>query len=534
LVIQCREKAKKLGWNTHSSVEADYWLALQLAKSDACETYGMADVVDTTYLWLFGQKKARELDRWESYEFEMRKLWPTIYRMEARGMHVFPDRLDSLIEECQSAAEDFRKKLAFLADSPSFNPGSTTQLCKLLFEKRGLQPAKFSPKTGNPSTAMESLEDYKSRPGENNGDEAVDHLIRYRESSKAISSFFRPFHEAKVPDRFADDGKPQYVIHTKIRQAGKRTGRLSATDPNLQGIPDPDSGRSDSQIDGRRPFGPRPGRLWMLADYSQLEVRTFAAASRYQKLIDILNEGRDLHTEATEGIWGGQDNERAVRAAMIALRTGDRREATEWLDGFDWEIVRAEASLDLKLSRNKGKPFFFTRMFGGGPKSIGAKLQISQMEARKLIKAYDKTLPGVIEFVREQGRQAMKTGYVTTLYGRKLDMPQGEEHKASPYIVQGTAADLVKRAMVSCEEYLLSEGIEGNGYGLILQIHDELIFELPWNGPEEQASTIQTVRILLRIMESQEDYIELATPVEAKFTTTSWADTTKNIKELVA
>jgi DNA polymerase I-like protein with 3'-5' exonuclease and polymerase domains len=372
-------------------------------------------------------------------------------------------------------------------------------------------------------------------------------LLAYRAADKGITSFFNAYHSFKVKE---GEG---WAIHPNIRQFGKLTARLSCSDPNLQGLTDAAGGRSHSDVPARKPFGPRPGFLWFLFDYNQLEVRTFAAASRYDKLIDILKSDRDLHSEATNGIWGGKDNPRAIKAAQRALGTlpvPDRRQyeeknrheiggsldraarkaakedndvmknidpekAKEWLASFDFDIVKAEASVGKKTSRNKGKPFFFTRMFGGGEKSISDKLHCSLEEARGLISDYDATLPGVIGFVRSMGQLGKKQGYVETLYGRVLDLKRGEEYKASPYIVQGTAADLVKRALVTCENYLQKLKI---ATGLLLQIHDELIFELPHD------AAFSTIADLKRIVEAEGKRIDLEVPCKIKVVERYWSE----------
>jgi len=505
VVMAARKQANKKGWNTSNFTAADYWIPKQLdPNSSDCEKYAVNDAIRTMALWFLLDTLLDDLKRRESYNFEMQELYWVIYSMEARGLAIYPDVLDEEIEKCKNRAEMARQTLCEKSGKSDFNPGSYPQVSKLLFDTCKLTSA-IRTKGGSPSTKTEALQDHNNHP-------AVKALVEYRTAAKGISGFFEPYHKFKVR---SNDGT--WVIHPNIRQAGKKTGRLSCSRPNLQGVADSEGGRSDSNVPARKPFGPRPNFAWFLFDYNQLEVRTFAAASKYDKLIDILLSGRDLHTETTNGIWGGRGNPRAIEAAMHALNTRDWRKAREWLKKFQYDIVKAEASLGKKTSRSKGKPFFFTRMFGGGKKSISEKLRCSIAEAAKLINSYDLTLPGVIGFVRRMETIGKKQRYVETLYGRKLDLPYDEWHKASPYIVQGTAADLIKRAMINCDSFIRKKGIPG---GLLLQIHDELIFELPTNVNDE------IILELKCIMEAEGDTIGMEVPCKVKLVTKHWSETT--------
>lgn len=503
--INLRKTAKALEWKIHTAVAPDFWIVGQLNPLDyRCEEYLMNDAERTMLLWLAVQHHLQELGREESYEFEMKTLFPVIQRMKGRGMDYHPDRNSAMIKRFQRQREKVRKPLAKMAGRPDFNPNSTPQLGEFLFKKEKLPVLSLTEK-GNPSTSSDSLAKYPEC-------KAIKLIKEWRQADKAITGFFNQYEKAAV----FDDGR--WKIKPNIRQHGKKTGRFSSADPNMQGAADMEGGRGDSKIPARASFGPYPGWFWVIIDYNQLEVRTFAAASQYQKLIDILLEGRDLHTEATNGIWGGRDNGRAVKAAMAVLErkthppeghTSLREAAIKLLRKFDYDIVELEAASGLKTSRNKGKPFFFTRMFGGGKKSISAKLNCSYDEADELIGSYDATLPGVIQYVRQAEKVSRQKGYVTTLYGRQLDLPIDEERKASPFIVQGTAADVIKRAMIDCEEYLNRLGMPSED-GLIMQIHDELIFRLPvWTHP-------RVARKLGEIMERQGDAIGIPCPVKVK------------------
>lgn len=505
LVVSCRLKAKKLNWKIHDSVEADYWIPKQLFPSDrTCEIYAVKDAVRTMELWLQTVEFMEQSKRFDSYLFEMRKLAPILREMENRGMTIDPDVIADEIDNCVFEREKAKRVLCKIAKKPDLNPNSDPQIRKLLFQDLKLEPTILTEKGQQPSTSSEALKDHSDNS-------TVQILMRYRHFDKGISSFFEPFNEYRVHDKRTGS----WIIHPNIRQAGKLTARLSCSNPNLQGLTDAEGGRSESEVPARKPFGPRSGYVWILADYNQLEVRTFAAASKYQLLIDILRSGRDLHTEATNGIWGGKGNDRAIAAAMHALGTTNEGEANKWLASFDYDIVKAEASVGKKTSRNKGKPFFFTRMFGGGPDSISEKLKCSWQDAKELINSYDETLPGVIEFVRQMAKIGESQGYIETMYGRKLDFEPHQEYKASPYVVQGTAADLVKRALIECDEYNKKKRVDG---GLLLQIHDELIFEFKDSVDKSHIDNLKT------IMEAQERYIGLEVPCKMKIVKRYWSE----------
>lgn len=510
--IAARRYGDKEGWTLGPKVQTDYWMCrAKDPKDDTCKTYSIKDAERTIALWVLSESFLKEQGRWDTYLFEMRELFPVIERMIDHGLYCDTDVCDAEIIHCYRKRDALGKELRKLAGW-EFDPSSDQQTKRYLFEGEPYKltpgfytkPSKTHP-NGQPSSSQDSLELVAHEP-------QVAQLLEWRQWDKGATSFFIPYTEAVTNDQ---NSYP--VIFPRFKQHGKKTRRLSVSAPNLQGVADDQGGRGNSMIPARKPFRPRHGHAWILIDYSQLETRTFAFVSGYDLLIDLLMHA-DLHTKTTEDIWGGHNNPRAIKAACVALSTSDTREAHIWLSQFDYRIVEAEASLGLKTSRNKGKPFFFTRMFGGGAKSISEKLHCPKAEARSLVIAYDNGLPGVIKFVRQADKEAKENhNIVETAYGTEIDVI--DTYKASPYRVQGTAAELVKHAMIDCDAYLETLDLETGG--MLLQIHDELIFEVPEYIVREYP---QVVRTLKNIMETQADPLNerldlpgrIDTPVEVK------------------
>jgi len=498
-VIKSRRSAKIKGWQVAESTECDYWIPKQLdASNDLCEVYAVNDARRTMNLWQLIEPKLNRTGRYGTYRWEMDVLRPVLSRMETWGMRVHPSVIKEEIETCRTIQQVAQWHLNRIAGE-TVNPGSHPQVKKLLFEKLNLEVKDWT-KTGQPSTSTEALAHLSDSP-------AVRQIIRYRAAAKAVTSFFEKYEHYMTKDG---------TIHPQIRQIGTATARLSCYGINLQAITGTEGGKSKKAISAKKPLGPRNGFRWFLFDYNQLEVRTFAAASQYSKLIDFLDRNEDMHTYYTNIVWGGRENFRTLHAAMEALNTKDEDRAHDWLEEFDYDIVRAEASLGKKTSRNKGKPFFFTRMFGGGPRAISAALKCTYEEAQEYIHAYDRAFPGIIKFVQQKEEEGRKNGYVTTLYGRELDLMSGDEIKASPYIVAGTAADLVKHSMVQCDQFLRREKIPG---GMVMQIHDELIFELPRRVEDEVIQQLKT------LMEDEKQTIGLEVPCKVKVADRYWSET---------
>jgi len=316
------------------------------------------------------------------------------------------------------------------AAGTDFNIQSTPQLRHVLFEKLQL-PVLKKTKTG-PSTDADVLEELAAM-----GHEVPQLLLEYREVSKLLSTYL----EALPATVDQATGR----IHTSFNQIGAATGRLSSTEPNLQNIPV----RSQRGEAIRRGFVPRPGWKFVVADYSQIELRLLAHLSGDPAFVAAFRSGGDIHRQTASGIFG------------VPL-----------------EAVTAE-------QRSRAKTINFATIYGQGAHSLSRQLGISREEAKRFIDEYFQRFAGVRQYLDGAVASAREKGYAETIFGRRRYIPELKdknfnirsfgERTATNSPIQGSAADLIKIAMVRIAEALR----RGGQARLVLQVHDELVVEAP-------------------------------------------------------
>src|SRR5216110_1518455 len=367
-------------------------------------------------------------------------LLPVLVDMEWRGVRIDVARLSEI-------SRTFAAELAALertihqAAGTDFNINSTPQLRHVLFEKHQLPVIKKT-KTG-PSTDYEVLEQLADM-----GHEVPRLLIEYRELSKLKSTYV--------------DALPGFInpltgrIHTSFNQTGAATGRLSSSDPNLQNIPV----RTPRGEIIRRAFVAPPGAMLLTADYSQIELRLLAHLSGDPAFVAAFEQGGDIHRQT---------------AAIIFDVTQDQ--------------VTAEM-------RARAKTINFATIYGQGPFALSRQLGITQEEAKEFIREYFARFSGVRAWLDRTVAMAREHGYVETLFGRRRYIPELKdrnynilafgERTATNSPLQGSAADLIKIAMIRIARALKEQGLASR---MILQVHDELVVEVP-NGEEEAATDV--------------------------------------------
>ena len=356
-------------------------------------------------------------------------LIPILARMEIAGIGVDRVFLEDL-------GEDLRKRLADLeagiheAAGGAFNVNSTLQLREVLFDRLGLPVIKKTPK-GAPSTDASVLEKLRAEHP------VVSDLLTYRELEKLRSTYV----DALL--RLIDvDGR----VRGRFNQTGAATGRLSQEQPNLQNIPV----RSEEGRAIRRAFVAEEGHVFLVADYSQIELRILAHLSGDPGLVEAFTKDLDIHT--------------ATAARVAAITPG-------------------EVTPD---QRRRAKMINFGLLYGMEAFGLAQRLEIERDEAQEHIDEYFAQFPEVQEFMRGIVDEARSTGYTTTLLGRRRYLPelassnfrdrQMGERMALNAPIQGSAADIIKKAMVSLDERLDAEGRSSQ---MLLQIHDELVIEVP-------------------------------------------------------
>jgi DNA polymerase-1 len=365
-------------------------------------------------------------------------LVPVLVRMEEAGIQLDSEYLKSMSGELGEEIAGLEQEI-YKQAGETFNLNSPQQLGFVLFEKMGLPALKKTQKTKSYSTGAETLEELARR-----GYPIAQLLLRYRELTKLKSTYIDA-----LPEMVGPDGR----IHTRFNQAVAATGRLSSTNPNLQNIPV----RTELGQRIRRAFVAPPGQVLLVADYSQIELRILAHIADEKALIDAFAAGEDIH--------------RATAAVVLGVAP---------------ELVNAE-------QRRAAKTINFGILYGMSAFGLSQELKISTKEADKFITAYMDRYPGVKRYMEETLEGAEREGKVETLYGRVRWMPdiksknwnlrENARRMAINARIQGTAADILKLAMIAVDRRLRDEQ---PGARLLLTVHDELVLEVP----EEQVEPV--------------------------------------------
>lgn len=396
-------------------------------------------------------------------------LVPVLAKMERTGMLVDPDRLHSLSEGLATQITEVERSIRDLAGDETFNIGSPMQLSHVLFDVMGL-PTKGLKKTkrGYYSTNAKVLSDLAR------DHEIVRLILDWREKSKIKSTYL----DTLGPLR-RGDGR----VHTTYNQTITATGRLSSSDPNLQNIPT----RSELGRTVKTAFSAGEGSVFLAVDYSQIELRLLAHLSGDEHLVRAFNEGEDFHAETAARVFG---------------------------------VPVSEVTPDL---RSRAKAVNFGIVYGQQAYGLSQSLHISMAEARDMIDRYYEAYPGVRTFLDNVVARAKQTGYAETMYGRRRHIPELKaknpqlrgfgERTAMNHPMQGTAADIIKIAMVRVSRRLEEEGFAAH---MILQVHDELDFECPVDEVERLTAMVQDV---------MEHVVDLRVPLIAEASTgVTWAD----------
>jgi DNA polymerase-1 len=382
-------------------------------------------------------------------------LLPILAEMEGAGIRIEPGVLKSYGAELGEELEQIQRKIYAMVGH-EFNISSTQQLQKVLFEERKLTPGKKT-KTGY-STDVAVLEELARV------DEVPALILRYRTLSKLKSTYV---------DTLADEADSESRLHTNFVQTGTATGRLSSREPNLQNIPI----RAEEGRRIREAFTAVPGSLLISADYSQIELVVLAHLSEDKNLLSAFSEGRDVH---------------ARTAALIF--------------GLDEKDIKPD-------QRRIAKTINFGVMYGMSAFRLANELNISRTEAAAFIEAYFKTYAGISRFIETLIKKTEETGYASTILGRRRYIPAinsrnktekaAAERVAVNTPIQGSAADIVKTAMLNLDRALISAGSPAR---LLLQVHDELILECPKDAAKEAAELVRremehavTLKIPLRV-----------------------------------
>lgn len=438
--------------------------------------YGMNDSIRVVGTWLVFREALTDEGLWPQYRERMNLLEP-IHAAEGHGLTLNLNLLDEL-------EEDYSGKLAIeteylLKTTPDWfqNPGSTKQLCRLFYEEWELPVLVLSKSKKSPGTDKNAVKAFK------------DCLIP---TCPAYEFFTRleNYRHLKAALTYADTyrrgafGLPEFGwlrLHTTINSTGTVTTRLSTSNPSQQNV----SKQKDYNL--RRIFGPAPGRVWFSIDQSNVEMRLFAYCSGDAKLIKAFEDGYAVHLIFAEALYP----EEFAQCVKDGVSFKDRYESTyyQWIKNGNFALI-----------------------YGAAETKANATYRLPG--AYSLIK---QRLPLVDNFIKRMHGIALSQGYVELLGGYRLQVPKREPHKASNYFIQGSAGWAIQVAMNRVYEYLKQYGPE---YKMILQVHDELVFDFPVAAPGVNEKIICDVA---RIMEMSGDDIGIPLPVEVNLHTESWA-----------
>ena len=378
------------------------------------------------------------------YETLERPLVPVLARMERRGISVDRQVLSRLSGEFAQRGAALEDEVRKLAGDPEFNPGSPKQLGDILFGKMQL-PGGTKTKSGQWSTGARVLDELAEQ-----GIGLAQKILEWRQITKLKSTY--------------TDALPGYInpqtkrVHTNYALAATPTGRLSSSEPNLQNIPI----RTEEGRKIRRAFVATPGNKLVSADYSQIELRLLAEIADVPALRQAFKDGTDIHAMTASEMFG------------VPVK------------GMPADV------------RRRAKAINFGIIYGISAFGLANQLGIAREEAGAYIKKYFERFPGIRDYMEETKAAAKKNGYVTTLFGRKCHYPDiaapnpslraFNERAAINARLQGSAADIIRRAMIRMEGALGKQKLNAQ---MLLQVHDELVFEVP---EDEVAKTLPVIK----------------------------------------
>jgi DNA polymerase I len=411
---------------------------------DRATEYAAEDADVTLRLYRMLKPRLSEEGSTGVYERVDRPLIPVVAAMEREGIKVDRARLAKLSEEFATETASLEKAIHEVA-GVEFSVGSPKQLGEILFDKMGFKGGKKG-KSGAYSTDHSTLEKLSTDP---EAAAITNKVLEWRHLSKLKSTYTDAL-QAQINPK---TGR----VHTSYSLVGAQTGRLSSTDPNLQNIPI----RTAIGRQIREAFVPEPGNVLLAADYSQIELRLAAHMADVGTLKEAFANGEDIHARTATEMFG--------------------------------EVTRD--------TRARAKTINFAILYGISRWGLAGRLEVEPDEAQAMIDTYFQRFPGIQRYISETLTSVGEIGYSETLFGRKTWFPrvksknqaerQGSERAAINAPIQGTSADIIKRAMARMLPALRDAGL--NDVRMLLQVHDELVFELPEGDVAEASPIIERV-----------------------------------------
>lgn len=439
---------------------------------EAMNRYQQLDAERTITLFEFFCQKLAESDpsKADVYEWE-RRLAMTTARMESRGIMIHRQRCTELVADLEAWAQEALDKMRDLMGDPEYSPLKKNAASDMLFDVCGLDPVSLT-SGGQNCTDKDVLLELRGKH------EAVDWLLQYRSYTKGIANI----------QSYLDLADEHDVIHPSINTLGaKATGRESCQNPNLQNVAK-DKGvlKTPYPIPARRSFRPRPGFVNFHIDYAGIEMRIAVDYSGEQELIDIMHAGGDVHAPGAEMFY-----------------------EDEWFNETDKDIRKA--------LRNATKNGNFGIIYGAGlARTAETLLRPIDVIAPRYAR-YKSRFPKLLGLNDTISAQVKRHGWIETKFGRRLYVPRDKAYVGTNYMIQGTAADLLKRAQVLVDEYLRKE--LDHAARVLLPIHDEIIVEWPRKLLDVAQYHFARIRELMITFPQ----IKVPLEIEVDVTTRDWA-----------
>jgi DNA polymerase-1 len=493
--LAARQWAKAQGWciatEEHFGKKpwvADYWLA----DKELCKKYAVQDAERTMLLYQFFMPIVEaNPDYKRVFKRETKLYIGPIRQMEFTGMRVFPNHVDRLDKYYTKYIKKQEKVMAKEVGRPlgkkksEFNPNSGPQKQAELVEKRGLEVFRYTPPSKKFPNGQPQVSGHFLQVHAENGEPLCRAILEWANARRAIRGFIKTYRQHMIPEK-TSSGRI-HVLHPQVRGIGAITGRMSSHDPNLMNVASETTGRRRSNIalKPRECLGPRPEHLWYLPDFGQLEVWIFAKVSENETMMKVLNSGGDFHGQIGKIVFGSEPDYK------------DR----------------------LVYYRKCGKLIIFQTLYGGGIKKLSQTVPCSMDKAAEYKKAYMTRLGDIDRYIHRLGNRARKDGFVKNIYGRHSFVHPDYTYKAVNYLVQGTAADVQKEALINVYQKLQEDWRRAR---ILISLHDEMIIELP-----EAYHSKRLMRDLITCMQRAGEPLNLPKPlpVGVKVCRTRWHKT---------
>jgi len=525
-VNSARLSGKKLGYGIHESNKADYWLG----NHKLCKKYGNMDAYRTMVLFLSQEEMFEEYpERLNVYKREL-KLMIALDRMECRGIATDKGREDDIKKYYEKIIIKSRKVIIKKAGA-EFNPNSPKQKTGLFFGKLGHTPLAYSFKgrgnrkvytdcmhckgvgckvcqdTGkNPKCDGDFLESISVRRDKDDNIIVKDKLAYNLLLHSAASTMLGYLNQYR---HFAVIENGQRIIHPNYKQCGPVTGRLAASQPNTQNVASDKSGKKKVKIDYRlrEIFIPRPDHVLYIPDYSQIEVWILALLSKDNELIDKLASGGDAHQLVSDLIYPDKYNKKHAAS-------GEFKEIED-MSKKEYEAIKIKEAL-----RKVVKQLNFGIIYGQGIDLTAASIGCSVKKAEKHLIKYHKALPAVKRFMQETIESVRENGSVTNPFGRWYPIPKDRIYVGTNYLVQGTAAEIMKNAITRVDKLSQIKKYLNKMFPE-LNIHDELLIEI-----HKSIDNLKTMRAIVDVMGKDAKFMgcPIPFPVGMKKSKERWSE----------